>query len=224
MTTVRGIVSRLDIVWSSDGVELQRVETVNASDTTNTSTMYSDLYTISQVNTNDDGRNYHCTGIINAMVQVSAVGNITLNAYGKKIILYYNVPHWLFSALVPKASLVLSQSVREFVSGLIQTLTCAATLVQGVSPSLVTINWNGVSVQHASPRVVVSDQINNGSQYIKSITFSPLLNSDGGQYSCSLNVTGFSEADVINYVAVLVNGMCSLIIAFYKLLICQLLL
>ena len=85
VTVVRGITSRVDIVWSSDNVELKRSEAVDASTTSSNSTIYSDQYIISQVNTTDHGRVYQCKVVINTSLQVSAVGMVTLDVYGKHL-------------------------------------------------------------------------------------------------------------------------------------------
>ena len=69
------------------------------------------------------------------------------------------------------------------------------------------ISWTGHSSLSSSPRVTISDQTNNGAVYTRTVTFLPLLNSDGGQYTCSVAVTGFDEADISNSVTVMVNGM-----------------
>ena len=38
------------------------------------------------------------------------------------------------------------------------------------------------------------------------ITFSPLLSGDGGQYTCSVSVNDFDEADNSDSVMIVVNG------------------
>ena len=108
--------------------------------------------------------------------------------------------------IVPQASLDISESTEGSVSGLTHTLTCTATLANGVLPSLVTISWSGGSLSQ-SPRVIVSDQTTNGSHYTRTVTFSPLLYNDAGQYSCSVLVDGFDEAQHSDDVMVAVNGM-----------------
>ena len=81
--TVRGITSRVDIVWSSNGLDLKTVE-ANISSITNNSVEYTAYYTIVQLNETDDGRVYQCRAVINAspMVITDHV-NITLNATSK---------------------------------------------------------------------------------------------------------------------------------------------
>jgi len=66
------------------------------------------------------------------------------------------------------------------------------------------ISWTGHSSLSSLPRVIISNQTNNGVVYTRTVTFSPLLNGDGGQYNCSVTVTGFDEANVSS--SVIVNG------------------
>ena len=83
VTTVRGITSRVDIVWSSNGFELERIEGLNHSSITNDSVIYTDIYTIPQLNTSDEGRILQCDSFINAVSPVTASDSVALNATGK---------------------------------------------------------------------------------------------------------------------------------------------
>ena len=83
VTAVRGITSRVDIVWSSGGTELQRM---NVSSTTmGNSLVYTDSYTISQLSTDDEGRMIQCEVVINASPSVMASDSITLDVTGEYI-------------------------------------------------------------------------------------------------------------------------------------------
>ena len=83
VTTVRGITSRVDIMWSSDGVEIVRREGVTINTTTDNSALYTDYYTISQLGTTDDDRVYQCEVVINRSSQISATSSVTLDVIGK---------------------------------------------------------------------------------------------------------------------------------------------
>ena len=83
VTTVRGITSRVDIVWSSNGSILQLTEGFNHTSTLNNAVIYTDIYTIPQLSTTDDGRIIECDTIINAVSTVAASGSVTLNVTGK---------------------------------------------------------------------------------------------------------------------------------------------
>ena len=82
VTTVRGITSRVDIVWSSGGAELERMNNVSST-TMNNLLVYTDSYTISQLNTTDEDRVIQCEVVINASPPVMASDNITLDVTGE---------------------------------------------------------------------------------------------------------------------------------------------
>ena len=82
VATVRGITSRVDIAWSSNGSELQRTEGVNVHFLFNSLVIYADSYNILQLNTSDDGRVYQCEVFVNTSPSVAANDNITLDLNG----------------------------------------------------------------------------------------------------------------------------------------------
>ena len=82
VTTVRGITSRVDIVWSSDGTELDRMNNVSST-TIENSLVYIDSYTILQLSTTDDGTVIRCEVVINANPVVMTSDSITLDVTGK---------------------------------------------------------------------------------------------------------------------------------------------
>ena len=83
VTAVRGITSRVDIVWSSDGMELNRTNSTTPTMMDN-SLMYTDSYTISQLSTTDDGSVIQCEVVISVIPSVMANNNnITLNVTGE---------------------------------------------------------------------------------------------------------------------------------------------
>ena len=84
ITTVRGITSRVDTVWSSNGVELKRVTDANTSLTINDSELYKDTFTIPLLSTSDDGRVFQCEMIIMTTPSIIvATNNITLDITGE---------------------------------------------------------------------------------------------------------------------------------------------
>ena len=87
MTTVRGITSRVVIVWSSDGTELERMNNVSPS-TTGNSLVYTDSYSILQLSTTDDDRVIKCEVMINASPSVLASNSITLDVNGECVLIY----------------------------------------------------------------------------------------------------------------------------------------
>ena len=83
VTTVRGITSRVDIVWSSGGTVLRRMNDTTAT-TMDNSLVYTDSYTISQqLSTIDEGRAIQCEVVINASPSVMASDSITLDVTGE---------------------------------------------------------------------------------------------------------------------------------------------
>ena len=81
VTTVRGITSRVDIVWSSGGMELERMNNVSLT-TMDNLLVYTHNYTISQLSTTDDNRVIHCEVVINTNPSVMTTDNITLDVTG----------------------------------------------------------------------------------------------------------------------------------------------
>ena len=78
VTTVRGITSRVDIVWSGDGTVLRRINGATATTMAN-SLVYTDSYTISQLSITDDGRVIQCEVVINTNPSVMATDSVTLD-------------------------------------------------------------------------------------------------------------------------------------------------
>jgi len=82
VTTVRGITSRVDIVWSSENLEAEKIENVNVTYTSTGSAVYKTTYTIPLLSTTDDGRVYQCEVVINTTPLVFDSSNITLEFTG----------------------------------------------------------------------------------------------------------------------------------------------
>ena len=82
VTIVRGITSRVDIVWSSDGEMLQMMNNVSST-TMDNSLVYTDSYTISMLNTSFNARTYECRVVINANPPTTTSNNVTLNVNGE---------------------------------------------------------------------------------------------------------------------------------------------
>ena len=106
VTTVRSITSRVDIIWRRDGTEVERMEGVSDSSTTGNMVMYTDTYSISQLNTTDDGREYQCEVVINTSPLVMATGSVTLDVTGEhsaiaKLISKILFPHSSYSNCHP---------------------------------------------------------------------------------------------------------------------------
>ena len=86
VTTVRGITSRVDIVWSSNDVVLRRINDTMAT-TVDNSLVYTDSYIITMLSTSYNGRIIECEIIINVNPPIMATDNFTLSVDGE----YYSV-------------------------------------------------------------------------------------------------------------------------------------
>ena len=65
VTAVRGISSSVNIIWSTGGSVVRRVDDITA-DIVNDSAIYTDSFEISSLSAIDNGREYQCTVMINA--------------------------------------------------------------------------------------------------------------------------------------------------------------
>ena len=94
VTAVRGIMSRVDILWSSGGTELQRVDGVPRGMSDSAQVIYTNSYDTLPLNTTDDGRMIQCQVVINTTPPVIANGSITLDVTGEYYITFIT---WLIS-------------------------------------------------------------------------------------------------------------------------------
>ena len=113
VTAVRGITSTVDIVWSSNGTELQRMNNTAAT-TMNNSLVYTDSYTISQLNTTDEGRVIQCEVVINASPPVMASGSIALDVTGEYIYCMRFILNSFHSYNHPACKLHVSNTMHNF--------------------------------------------------------------------------------------------------------------
>ena len=96
ITTVRGITSRVDIVWSSNGEKLRRIMGATPNSTNDNSEVYEVTYDIPLLSTSDDGRVIECEIIIMTTPSIVATNNVTLDVTGKHI-LQRHIYHLKFS-------------------------------------------------------------------------------------------------------------------------------
>ena len=83
VTTVRGITSRVDVVWSSNDVELKKLQEINTSLASINTELFEDTYNIPLLSTSDDGRVFHCKVTIMTVPSTMAVNNVTIDVTGK---------------------------------------------------------------------------------------------------------------------------------------------
>ena len=89
VTTVRGITSRVDIVWSSDDTELNRTNSTTPM-MMNNSLVYTDSYMISMLTTSYNARMYECEVVIYANPPTTTSDSIILNVNGELYMFGYN--------------------------------------------------------------------------------------------------------------------------------------
>ena len=82
VSAVRGISSSVDIIWTTGGRVLRRVDNITA-DIENDLAIYTDSFEISSLSAIDNGREYQCTVVINASQPVNSSDQITLIFPGK---------------------------------------------------------------------------------------------------------------------------------------------
>ena len=77
VTAIRGISSPVDIIWTTGGRVVRRVNNITA-DIENDSATYTDSFEISSLSAIDNGREYQCTVVINARQPVNDSDQIIL--------------------------------------------------------------------------------------------------------------------------------------------------
>ena len=82
MSTPRGINSRVDIVWTRDGVEVERLNDVSSNFSSPEVVVYTNIYTIPLLGTYDDDVVYECEVIINSSLLLKITENVTLDVIG----------------------------------------------------------------------------------------------------------------------------------------------
>ena len=85
VTTVRGITSGVDIVWSSDGTMLRSTNDTTAN-TIDNSLVYTDSYNIPTLNTSDNNRVIECEIVIDVDPVVTANDSIMLYVISEYIV------------------------------------------------------------------------------------------------------------------------------------------
>jgi len=82
VTIVRGITSPVDIIWSRGNMMLSRTNNISQT-MMDSSLIYTNTYTISQLSTDDDDSEYQCEMVINTSPPVMATSSVTLDVMGE---------------------------------------------------------------------------------------------------------------------------------------------
>ena len=82
MSTPRGINSRVDVVWSRDGVEVEHINNISSNFSSPEVVVYTNIYTIPLLGTYDDDIVYECEVIINSSPILKITDSVTLDVIG----------------------------------------------------------------------------------------------------------------------------------------------
>ena len=81
-TAVRGISNSVNIIWTTGGIELRRVDNITA-EIVNNAAIYTDTFEISLLSVFDNGREYRCAVMINATQLIYSSDQFEINFPGK---------------------------------------------------------------------------------------------------------------------------------------------
>ena len=81
-TIVRGITSRVDIIWTTGDTQVRRVNNVTASSNINSTSVYYDSFIIPLLNITDIGNVYQCEVLINSVASTTANANYIIPTPG----------------------------------------------------------------------------------------------------------------------------------------------
>ena len=193
VTTVRGITSRVDIVWSSGGMEVQRTNGTTAT-TMGNSSLYTDSYNISFLTTSYNARIIECEVLINTNPPITISDNFILHVdgeYSMYVCNNCNLPTFIHTVPRPTVIIQLSGSIVGAMVGSPLSANCTVMTVDGVESSAVMIDWSGPGV--STDRFTISNVtagVNN--VYYKTLNLAYLMSTDDhSPYFC---VTTILEA------------------------------
>ena len=90
-TTVRGITSTVDIVWTTGNTQVRRVNNVTASSNINSSSVYNDSFIIPSLNLSDIRSVYECEVVINSVLPSTAKTNFIVPIPGMYVCTYMHL-------------------------------------------------------------------------------------------------------------------------------------
>ena len=196
MSTSRGNNSRVDIMWTRDGVEVEHINNVSSNFSSPEVVVYFIIYTIPLLGTYDDDVVYECEVIINSSPAFIIRDNVTLDVTGMYLIYFYMYPFkarkYMYTYLVPIPSVTISPSghIQGAMVGSPQDIQCIVSTVSGVELSSVMISWmgpGGESITNDS-RVTISPTTSSGNNYTSSLQFAYLMEGDEGMYTCNVMI------------------------------------
>ena len=194
ITTVRGITSNVNVIWSSDGINIKRTEGINVNSRTSNSLLYKDSYNIAQMNTTDENRTYDCMAVIAAPSPVKTTESVTLNVTSKLYIVMYSCVYLcIVVLLVPYINITTLPSgpIQGAMVGSPQDIQCIVSTVSGVELSSVMISWmgpGGESVTNDSRVTISPTTSSTGNNYTNNLRFTYLMEGDEGIYTCNVMI------------------------------------
>ena len=122
--------------------------------------------------------------------------------------------------LVPTIEPKVTQSVQNPNEGSSHNLTCTFELPLGVSSELLQMEWSGRrSLMSSNPRVIMSNVTSTvPQQYTKTVTFQQVQRVNNGNYTCTVNITGFTTS--FNIITVNGKTLCTYIAYNYTNYLC----
>ena len=203
VTTVRGITSRVDIVWSSNGTELERMNNVQSTPMDN-QLVYTNSYTISLLSTDDEGRVIQCEVVINSSPSIMANNYTTLDVTGEYYIRMYlcNYESIITLHTVPTPTVTISPSgpIQGAMVGSPQVINCTVGTVSGVEFNSVMISWMGPGGNINATNGIVSIgsiTASGNNVYTKSLQFTYLMEGDEGTYTCNVMILETIESESV---------------------------
>jgi len=85
-TTVRGIISPVDVVWIRDSSTLRRISNVSST-TVGSSLFYMNSYTIPSLSVDDDEVEYECRLVVHTPVEIRVSDSVMIDVTGKTCLL-----------------------------------------------------------------------------------------------------------------------------------------
>ena len=199
VTTVRGITSGVDIVWSSGGTVLRSTNDTTA-DTIGNSLVYTDSYNISTLNTSDNNRVIECEIMIDVDPIVTANGNIMLDVIGEYCIYVVIIHMYPCSHTVPISPIIITPPgpIQGSVVGSPLSLNCTVSTVIGVDSDIVMIGWMGPGgVITNDSRVTISPTTSSGNNYTSILQFTYLIEDDEHEYICNVTILETSVVESV---------------------------
>ena len=187
------IFSGVDIIWSDSNGELNRTTDVT-SRMVGSDSVYTDSYTISQLNTTDEDRVIQCEVVINISPPVMTSDSITLDVTGEYLVLCSQSVIALHTVPAPTVTISPSGPIQGAMVGSPQVINCTVSTVSGVESSSIMISWGSIMTDS---RVTISPTTSSGSTYTSSLQFTYLMEGDEGTYTCNVMILNTNESQSV---------------------------